>query len=94
MQGKRSTVRDVAAAIFVFAALAMPFASMLWDGAARMKVHFRTSEMEKPRAFSTERVPSEFALDDSPSGHHQVKTPCSRRPIRFSTSRAPSSERE
>jgi hypothetical protein len=54
MQGMGSTARDVAAGILVFAALAMPFASMLWDGAARMKVHFRTSEMEKPRAFSTE----------------------------------------
>jgi hypothetical protein len=54
MQGKGSTARDVAAGIFVAVALAMPFASMLWDGAARMKVHFRTSEMEKPRAFSTE----------------------------------------
>jgi hypothetical protein len=54
MQGKGSTARDVAAGIFVAIALAMPFASMLWDGAARMKVHFRTSEMAKPRAFSTE----------------------------------------
>jgi hypothetical protein len=54
VQDKRSMLRDVTAGIFVAAALTMPFASMLWDGAARMKVHFRTSEMEKPRAFSTE----------------------------------------
>jgi hypothetical protein len=54
LPGNRSTARDLAAGIFVVAVLAMPFASTLWDGAARMKVHFRTSEMEKPRAFSTE----------------------------------------
>jgi hypothetical protein len=54
MQGKQSTPRDVAAGILVLAALAMPFVSTLWDGAARMKVHFRTSEMVQPRAFSTD----------------------------------------
>ena len=54
MQGERSTARDVAAGIFVFSALAMPFLSMLLDGAARMQVHFRTSAMAEPRAFSTE----------------------------------------
>jgi hypothetical protein len=54
MQGKRSTVRDMVAGILVFTALAMPFLSTLWDSAAHMKVHFRTSEMAKPRAFSTE----------------------------------------
>jgi hypothetical protein len=54
MHSKGSTVRDVAAGVFVVTALALPFASSLWDGAARMKVHFRTSEMEKARAFSTD----------------------------------------
>ena len=54
MQGKSSLARDFAAGILVVFALAMPFASTFLDSAARMQVHFRTSEMAKPRSFTTE----------------------------------------
>ena len=54
MQIKRSTVRDMIAAGFVLLALALPFVPMPGDGTARMQVHFRTGDMSKPRAFSTE----------------------------------------
>src|SRR5215472_1928127 len=45
-------------------------------------------------ALAGERRPGTFALDDPPSANHQEKTPCSSRPIKFSTSRAPGSVRE
>ena len=45
-------------------------------------------------ALAGERCPGVLPLDDSPSGEPQEKTPCSSRPIRFSTARAPSSVRE
>ena len=49
----------------------------------------------KACALACERRPGAFPLDDPPSGNPpQEKTPCSSRPIRFSTSRAPSSVRE
>lgn len=54
MQGKPSTFRDVAAGVLVALALALPFVPLPGDGAARMKVHFRTSQAEPPHAFSTE----------------------------------------
>lgn len=54
MQSQHSVARDIAAGFFVVAALAMPFLPTLWDSEARIQVHFRTGEMAKPRAFSTE----------------------------------------
>jgi hypothetical protein len=54
MQDKRSTLHDIAAGAIVAAALALPFVPLPGDGAARMKVHFRTSDTGKPQSFSTE----------------------------------------
>jgi hypothetical protein len=54
MQDKRSTLHDIAAGAIVAAALALPFVPLPGDGAARMKVHFRTSDTGKPPSFSTE----------------------------------------
>jgi hypothetical protein len=53
MRIKRSTLHDIAAAVIVAAALALPFVPLPGDGAARMKVHFRT-DAGKPQSFSTE----------------------------------------
>jgi hypothetical protein len=52
MQAK--TLRDVAAGALVLAALGLPLAHLLGDGMARMQVRFRTTEMAKPRTFTTE----------------------------------------
>jgi hypothetical protein len=49
---------------------------------------------EQSRAISAESVLHVVPLDDSPSGNNHEKTPYSIRPIRFSTSRAPTSVRE
>jgi hypothetical protein len=54
MQDEQSTLRDMAAAITVVAALALPFVPLPGDGAARMKVNFRTVETGKAQSFSTE----------------------------------------
>jgi hypothetical protein len=54
MQDKRSTLHDIAAGVIVAAALALPFVPLPGDGAARMKVHFRTADTGKPQSFSTE----------------------------------------
>jgi hypothetical protein len=77
MQGKASIVRDIAAGIFVVLVLAMPFLSTLWDGAARMQVHFRTNEMAKPRHFSTDTslsvcttMAAALSYEDSSTGEY------------------------
>jgi hypothetical protein len=62
MQAHHSTVREVVAAAFVVSALALPFASTLWDGAARMNVRFRTSDMPAPQAFATDTSRSVCAV--------------------------------
>ena len=54
MQNQRSTLHDIAAGVIVAAALALPFVPLPGDGAARMKVHFRTGDAAKPQSFSTE----------------------------------------
>ena len=54
MRGNHSTLRDAAAGLLVLAALALPVLRMASDGAARMHIHFRTTEMAKPQAFTTE----------------------------------------
>src|SRR5207247_111060 len=46
---------------------------------------------EEPRTFSIERRDGMFRFDDAPGRDHYEKTPCSSRPIRVSTSRAPMS---
>ena len=51
---RQSSFRDVAAGVLVVATLALPFLPFPGDGAARMKVHFRTSDTEHARAFTTE----------------------------------------
>jgi hypothetical protein len=54
MASRQSSLRDVAAAVLVTGALALPFLPFPGDGAARMKVHFRTADAEHARAFTTE----------------------------------------
>jgi hypothetical protein len=53
MHVKRSTLHDIAAGAIIAAALALPFVPLPGDGAARMKVHFRT-DTGKPQSFSAE----------------------------------------
>lgn len=48
---------------------------------------------ELPRALAAECIPGVFPLGNAPGGHAHEKIPCSSRPIRFSTSRAPGSVR-
>jgi hypothetical protein len=62
MHLNRSTFRDAAAAILVVLALALPVARILADGAAQMKVHFRTSEMERPSHFTADTSQSVCAV--------------------------------
>ena len=47
-------LRDAAAGVIVLTALALPILPRVVDGAARMHVHFRTGDMEKPRVFTTD----------------------------------------
>ena len=54
MQGKPSEARDLAASLLVLTALALPFMPFPGDGAARMKVHFRTQASDKPQLLSTQ----------------------------------------
>ncbi|HXY98963.1 MAG TPA: hypothetical protein VEI03_03115 [Stellaceae bacterium] len=54
MQDKRTTLRDLAAGVFVTLALALPFLHLPGDGAARMKVHFRSDDGGRARVLSTE----------------------------------------
>lgn len=54
MQDKRSTFRDAAAGLVIAAALALPFVPLPGDGAARMKVSFRTADAGQPRSFSAQ----------------------------------------
>jgi hypothetical protein len=54
MQDERSTFRDMAAAVVVVGALALPFVPLPGDGTAQMKVNFRTADTGKPQSFSTE----------------------------------------
>jgi hypothetical protein len=54
MQGKPSAARDLAAGLLVLTALALPFMPFPGDGAARMKVHFRTDASGKPQLLSTQ----------------------------------------
>jgi len=54
MQVQLSTARDVAAAAFILAALALPVLIPLpGSDAARMQVRFRTGEMTTAKDFST-----------------------------------------
>jgi hypothetical protein len=54
MEFRQSSFRDLAAGVLILGTLALPFLPFPGDGSARMKVHFRTSDTEHPRAFSTE----------------------------------------
>lgn len=54
MRDKSSTLHDMIILTLLMLALALPFLRLASDGAARMKMHFRTEEMAKPRAFTAE----------------------------------------
>jgi hypothetical protein len=54
MQAKLSAARDMLVAALLLLFLALPFLPIPGDGVARMRVHFRTSQMADPRAFTTE----------------------------------------
>jgi hypothetical protein len=54
MRGDRTVLGELVAAGLVLTALALPFLHVPGDGTARMWVNFRTTEMAKAKAFSTE----------------------------------------
>lgn len=54
MQNKHATFRDLAAGIIVTLALALPFLQLPGNGAARMKVHFRSDDGGVARMLSTQ----------------------------------------
>ena len=54
MPADRTLLRDAITGGLVLTALALPFMRLPGDGAARMWVNFRTDEMQKAKAFSTE----------------------------------------
>jgi hypothetical protein len=53
-QDRDSSFGDAVAALIVVAALALPFLPVPGDGAADMKVNFRTGTGEPPQVLSTE----------------------------------------
>jgi hypothetical protein len=53
MPDRPSTLRDVAAGLLVLGSLALPFLPLPGDGAARMKVDFRTGADARPQLLST-----------------------------------------
>lgn len=53
MRDRPSLLRDVAAGLLVLATLSLPFLPLPGDGAARMKVDFRTSADARPQLLST-----------------------------------------
>lgn len=58
----RSGIRDLLVGALLLIPLALPFLPVPGDGAARMKVHFRTAAMAQPRHFSTETSRSTCAI--------------------------------
>jgi hypothetical protein len=61
-QDRISTLGDAAAGLIVAAALALPFLPFPGDGAAHMKVNFRTGTGEPPHVLSTETSSSLCAV--------------------------------
>lgn len=53
MPDRPSTLRDIAAGLLVLGSLALPFLPLPGDGAARMKVDFRTASGARPQFLST-----------------------------------------
>jgi hypothetical protein len=54
MRDKASTLHDMIVVTLLMLALALPFLRAASDGAARVRMHFRTEEMAKPRDFTAE----------------------------------------
>ena len=58
----RSGIRDLLLGTLVLIPLALPFMPVPGDGAAHMKVHFRTAAMATPHYFATETSRSTCAI--------------------------------
>ena len=54
MRLESASLREMAIGFLVLLALLLPMLPLAQDGTARMRVHFRTTEMAKPRAFTAE----------------------------------------